>query len=218
MTSEMKSPGQILKESRIRKGYTLDQVEKSTKIRLRYLQALENDDYSALPSTSYAKGFIKNYSDFLGLNTTNLMAFFRRQTKDMSRSQLLPSKPADYLENTLIQLTPKKFLILTIFVLAVIFGIYFGTQYRNLQLPPKLVILAPQNNFKTTDSKIEIIGQTAPDATVTINGISILVRDDGKFFDKISLSEGDNLIKAVATSRYGKSQAVEVKVSQIKPF
>ncbi|TSC61071.1 MAG: transcription regulation protein, partial [Parcubacteria group bacterium Gr01-1014_107] len=70
-----------LKEARVSKGYTLEQVEKATKIRSKFLTAIESDDYARLPSPLYAKGFVKNYGDFLGLESSRMLAFFRRQTK-----------------------------------------------------------------------------------------------------------------------------------------
>lgn len=45
----MRTVGQLLKESRKEKGFTLDQVEKATKIRVKFLTCLETDDYQKLP-------------------------------------------------------------------------------------------------------------------------------------------------------------------------
>jgi cytoskeletal protein RodZ len=209
----MKTPGQILREARLSRGLSLETVEKIIKIRVKYLKALETDDYSVLPSISYAKGFIKNYSDYLGLNTSNILAFFRRENKEMSRQVLLPKSDSKLLRSTFLQLTPKRFIILIIILLISIFGLYFGIQYRNLQMPPKLNIFSPKNGIITKENKIELLGQTDEDATVTLNGINILVRDDGKFFDTLNLNDGENLVEIIAISRYGKINKKTIKVS-----
>ena len=63
----MKRVGQILKEERLRRKLTLDDIEKYTKIRRKVLEALEEGDYSKLPAETFVKGFIKNYGEFLNL-------------------------------------------------------------------------------------------------------------------------------------------------------
>ncbi|MCJ7826477.1 hypothetical protein MUP56_02585, partial [Patescibacteria group bacterium] len=55
-------------------------------------------------------------------------------------------------------------------------------------------------------------GKTSSDATVTVNGVSVLVRSDGNFFDQVSLDPGVNTITITATSRFGKSTTIVRKV------
>jgi transcriptional regulator with XRE-family HTH domain len=59
--------GSSLRDARIRQGLQLADVERATKIRARYLAALENDDFEALPGPAYARGFLRSYADYLGL-------------------------------------------------------------------------------------------------------------------------------------------------------
>lgn len=61
--------GTSLREARIRRGLELAQIEGDTKIRARYLAALEDDDFDALPGPAYARGFLRTYADYLGLET-----------------------------------------------------------------------------------------------------------------------------------------------------
>src|SRR3989344_4071170 len=106
----MKTVGSILEQARAAKNITLEEAEKVTKIRAKFLEAMEADDYSQLPSISYAKGFVKNYSEYLGLDSKTVLAFFRRQTTDVSRASLLPKKESAAFNKSFIQLTPGKFL------------------------------------------------------------------------------------------------------------
>jgi cytoskeletal protein RodZ len=200
----MKTVGVILREARIAKGLTIEQIEHITKIRRKFLEAIEADDYSNLPSVSYAKGFVHNYADILGLNTSHVMAFFRRQTKEVSRSSLLPKGVSEPLNRTFFTLTPSRFLGSIVSGLVIVFLLYFGLQYRRTQQPPVLVIESPQNGITVTDKRIDVLGKTDTDATVAINGVSVLIRTDGKFFDQISLEPGVNTITVTATSRFGK--------------
>lgn len=204
----MKTVGGILQEARMGKKLTLEEAELATKIRLKFLQAIERDDYSELPSLSYAKGFVKNYSEYLGLDSHMVLAFFRRQTTEVSKSSLLPKQNAASLNKSWLQLTPGKFLAFLLVGLVLIFLGYLGLQYRKLNQPPTLAVDAPKNQLVVQERRVDILGQTDTDATVTINGINILVRGDGKFFDQVSLEPGVNKITIVATSRFGKATTI----------
>lgn len=209
----MKTVGSILREARTSRGLSLEDVERDTKIRKKFLAAIESDNYSPLPSLSYAKGFVRNYSEYLGLNSANVMAFFRRQTKETPKSSLLPKGVEKTLNPTLFQLTPGRFIFLTVSALVVLFLGYFILQYQRLQKPPTLVIESPADHAVVSDKRIEVWGKTDPDATVTVNGVSVLIRPDGKFFEQVGLEPGENTITVVATSRFGKTVEIGRKVA-----
>src|SRR5215218_8829976 len=60
--------GSSLREARIRQGYDLAEAEVRTKIRGKYLDALEEERFDVLPAPTYVKGFLRSYADFLGLD------------------------------------------------------------------------------------------------------------------------------------------------------
>lgn len=70
--------GQILEKKRLEKGLSLKEVEHATKIRTRYLEGLEREDPTVLPDHVYARGFLKTYANFLGLDGERLS----RELKD----------------------------------------------------------------------------------------------------------------------------------------
>jgi len=207
----MKSVGSMLHEVRMQKGIVLEDVEKATKIRKKFLEAIERDDYAIIPSIAYAKGFVKNYSEFLGLDSQMTLAFFRRQSQDATKQSLLPKKTMSP-EYPFLRLTPGRFLIFLLGICSIVFISYFIFQYRNLQRAPRLSIEKPEAEKIVEDRKIDVLGTTSSDATVTVNGVSVLVRSDGKFFDQVSLDPGVNTITITATSRFGKSTTVVRKV------
>ncbi len=212
----MKTAGGVLKEARLSHGITIEAVEQATKIRHKYIEAIEADDFTVLPSLSYAKGFVKNYSEFLDVPSSMVLAFFRRQTTEVPRASLLPKGVAEPLNKPFLRLTPGRFVAFLLGGLAGTFLLYFTLQYSKLRQAPPLVILSPKSTLVTQERKIEVLGTTDADATVTINGVSVVVRSDGKFFDQVSLEPGVNKITVTATSRFGKSTAIvrEVGVQQ----
>jgi cytoskeletal protein RodZ len=60
--------GNSLREARIRKGLDYPEIEQATKIRVRYLRALEDEEFRVLPAATYVKGFLRTYADYLGLD------------------------------------------------------------------------------------------------------------------------------------------------------
>jgi cytoskeleton protein RodZ len=60
--------GSSLREARLRTGYDLSEAEAATKIRTKYLKALEEERFELLPAEMYVKGFLRSYAEFLGLD------------------------------------------------------------------------------------------------------------------------------------------------------
>lgn len=201
----------MLKEARVAKGITLLEVEKQTKIRLKFLEAIEKDAYQLLPSPVYAKGFVKNYSEYLGLDSATIMAFFRRQSEDIKRTVILPKKSQD-IEAKGLRLTPGRFITMLLIGLSVIFLSYFFIQYQKLQRPPDLTITKPVHESIVGEKKLDVMGETNGDTTITVNGLSVSVRGDGKFFTQVTLESGVNTITVIATSRFGKTKTEVLKV------
>jgi Helix-turn-helix domain len=60
--------GNSLREARLRQGLDFSEIEQSTKIRGKYLRALEDEQFEVLPAQTYVKGFLRSYADYLGLD------------------------------------------------------------------------------------------------------------------------------------------------------
>jgi len=71
--------GDTLSEARTRRGVDLDEVHAATGIRPRYLRAIEQEDWDALPEEFYARSFIRKYAQFLGVEPEPLVAEYRGQ-------------------------------------------------------------------------------------------------------------------------------------------
>jgi len=72
--------GATLREARNRRKLDLSEVESAIKIRLRYLRAIENEDWDVLPGGAYTRAFIRTYADYLGLDGDRLADEYRRAT------------------------------------------------------------------------------------------------------------------------------------------
>jgi cytoskeletal protein RodZ len=69
--------GQLLKKARLEKGISLEDMQETTKIRKRYLEAIEDGNYKVLPGNFYVRAFIKSYSECVGLDPTEVLRLYR---------------------------------------------------------------------------------------------------------------------------------------------
>jgi cytoskeletal protein RodZ len=82
--------GSTLREARARRKLSLAEVEAETKIRSRYLQAIEDEDWDQLPEDTYVRAFIRTYGRFLGLDGDRLAEEQRRSRGAARPGERLP--------------------------------------------------------------------------------------------------------------------------------
>ena len=97
-----KRVGTILKEAREAKKLAIRDVARETNIIPRYIEALENEDYSSFPGETYALGFLSSYADYLGLDTEHLLNLYRGLQIDQSQAPLVeltkPTNPLNMID------------------------------------------------------------------------------------------------------------------------
>lgn len=89
----MANTGEMLREARERKGVSLEKAEEETKVRARYLAALENEEYDIIPGKAYVKGFLKIYANYLGLNPDEVILQYKSSQFALSDQAVLKQPP-----------------------------------------------------------------------------------------------------------------------------
>jgi cytoskeleton protein RodZ len=84
------SIGETLREARMRQRLDITDVEAQTKIRAKYLRALENEDFGMLPGSTFVKSFLRTYAEFLGLDPHVLVEEYRARHDPRDESELTP--------------------------------------------------------------------------------------------------------------------------------
>lgn len=205
----MRTIGQLLKETREIKLYTLDEVEKHTKIRKELLKALEEDDYQKLPPLTFIQGFVKNYGKFLGLDSIKLMAILRRDYEASKHPPVVLESFAKPLTKKLILVTPSRLIGVVVAIIIVGFFTYLWFEYRQFVGAPKLEVNSPAQGQTVEMTSISVEGSTEPEVHVTVNEQEVATDTNGNFKEEVKLSSSVNTITIVATSKFGQSTKVE---------
>lgn len=71
--------GDLLRKERERQNLSIKDIEKGTSIRALYINAIEKGEYKTLPGEAYAKGFVRNYANYLGLNADTIINGFNEE-------------------------------------------------------------------------------------------------------------------------------------------
>jgi cytoskeleton protein RodZ len=85
--------GARLREARMRAKIDINEVESSTKIRAKYLRAMENEEWDLLPGEVYVRSFLRTYGEYLGLDTRQLIDDFRRRYEHPDDHEMRPIAP-----------------------------------------------------------------------------------------------------------------------------
>lgn len=130
----MKTVGEILKEARTKKGADFDQIEKATKIRKKYLQALEENKFARIGPATTVKGFIKNYGEYLELEPPSLLAIFRRDYAEDKKGQVVLRGMVEPLNQPRFTWNPKKTFIAGVILVFFFFLAFLGWHLLSLRL------------------------------------------------------------------------------------
>lgn len=196
--------GRVLKDRRITRKLSLKQVELGTRIRGKYLVAIEADDYVTLPHDVYSRGFVKSYADYLGLDGTAIA----KEYSAASGQQELQLRRASSLVRPRLVLTPRLLTLVGGSIAALAIGSYLIIQFSALTAPPHLSVANPSRDQVLYGSLITVSGHVDEGANVFVNSSPILVDGSGNFTDAIALQDGVNNINVSATNALGKTTTV----------
>lgn len=202
--------GEALRAERERRGLSLDQAAEETRIREKFLRALESGDYQTLPGAVYTRGFLRNYANYLGLDPNDLITQFRaeRGTPDAPRS-FEPMRPI--MKRNMI-LTPIVLLPVVVLAAVALFVGYFYYQFTTFAVSPRLEITEPRGEAIVQTDRYTIAGTTTPDAqriTIRVSPGGQIVSDvrpaaDGKFSAEVPLTPGANHVAVEVLDATGK--------------
>lgn len=207
MTDPVNQLGEVLRAAREAKGADLARVERDTKIRERYLSALERGDYRDLPGSVYIKGFLRNYGAYLGLDPEYLIDLYRLETasaRPEAARLATPRRPISTRRSRTFVVTPGAVVAAILTLLVGAFIAYLGYELINFAREPELTVTDPPGPVADhPEETITLRGATSPNATVTVMGLrqnpTARADAEGNFELTVNLVPGSNVIRLVAT-------------------
>jgi len=173
----VESLGEKLKAAREERGLSFEYVGRETNISAKYLEALEREDFSGFPGEPYLLGFLKNYGEYLGLNTDELLSIYR--------SLKLQEQPVP-VEQLLKGPSPLPKIIGIAAIVIAVLGLGAGAYYFISRLPKKDP--APKSQVRTSS---EYLMNTGFLERRLYPGDSILAADGADSYKLVFTSLGD---------------------------
>jgi hypothetical protein len=223
--------GDRLRDAREAKGVDLFRVERDTKIRSKFLAALEDGDYADLPGDVYARGFLRNYASYLGLDADEVEEDWRGEAGTATRVRepaFVGPRPLTMRRGIVFQRS--HFAIVGVVIIVAVVGIYFGYQVTRFLSYPTVGVISPDAAHITlpagTDG-YQLTGSSTPGATIRISWdnqavAKLPVADEtGHWSYTAILHPGSNQFDITAenldTSHASKTQKIVIEVLIITP-
>ncbi|HEY8871216.1 MAG TPA: helix-turn-helix domain-containing protein [Candidatus Limnocylindrales bacterium] len=195
--------------ARERKGVDLYRAERDTKIRARYLSALERGEYRELPGAVYTKGFLRNYAVYLGLDPDDVLLQWRNERGERANPDpvLVVPRPISAPQRGL-TVSPSLVVGALMVMFIVGFGAYVAVQLLRFAKPPTLAVTRPATalvDASETDTTYLLQGTSAAGATVSVvvpgrtQPYLATADSDGTWSVQVDLRAGKNQFTITAT-------------------
>lgn len=199
--------GEKLKKLRSERRMSLGEASRQTMIQVKYLEYLEDGAYGKLPVDVYVRGFLRSYGEFLGVDEKVLLRMYDKEIgirKNLDKSNGTKKEKREAISVSSFVFTPK--MMAVGLACLMVFGgfFYLYREIGSFASMPRLVILSPEKNYTTDGNSVTVEGITDRDAQLFLNGSPILVSDDGKFRESVTVQSGNNVINIRAVNKFNK--------------
>lgn len=203
----MRKVGEILRQERKRLGQDLSKLGEELKIKSEYLQALEEDNYQAIPGgMPIIVGILSAYSKRLGLDPTKTSAIFRRDYTGKPGA-VLPKE----LQNQKNIWTPAKTISVVVILLIILAGFFYYSRSFLVGGPPVLKLISPKENELIIGQEVVVKGKLRRGDVISINGEKVILAEDGSFETTIECHLGENLLLVEAANPKGEEEQLTRK-------
>lgn len=191
------------------------EISKRTRIREKYLENLEESEYSKLPADVYVKGFLRSYAAFMGLDAKSLVRQYERE-KGIQKSikkivdVVEERKPINF---SSVVITPKMIAMVLIVILSITSFAYLYIEVNDFISQPRLVIMKPNDGSNVDGNSVHVSGVAEKDALVFINDQPVMVNENGEFSEDVGLKSGINVINVKARNKFDKETSQSVSIN-----
>ena len=205
MATKNRRVGDELRARREALDISLHKVEVATKIRGKYLRAIEASNFTDLPNDVYSRGFVKQYARYLGLPSADIVK--RYQAERGQEKVLVKQTKPRALDFRLGATSRWVASLAALSAVALIVG-YLLWQFSSLTAAPKLRLSSPSKDEVIDKNSIEVAGVTAPGSDVFLNDVPLPSDVDGAFKTTLILQSGINEVRVVSKNKLGKETRI----------
>lgn len=208
--------GEMLRSARESRGLDRARIERETRIREKYLAALERGAYDELPGEVYTRGFLRTYARHLGLDPDAMVALYRIETRGRRAPPAVPrARPTARPQPRAFVITPSVVAAAALTILVGALIAYLAYQLVTFARTPDLRVVEPPGDVVGhTGSAIVLQGITAPNARVSVRGLAenpdVLADEEGEFSVRVELVPGSNVITLSAFDPVTRRSSPEV--------
>ena len=211
--------GELLRQQREKRGITLDQAAADTRIREKFLKALEDGDLQSLPGAVYTKGFLRNYAEYLELDDEELVVQFHEERGGQPAEPKRRYAPMKPIGTRSLVFTPAVLVPVVVLATILLFVGYLYYQFTSFAIAPALDVTEPATDAIAQDAAFIVKGHTVPNGRVTIQIFpgpltlaDIHPAADGTFSAPVTLTAGPNHIVVEVLDPSGKVSKVNRSV------
>ncbi|MFZ3129754.1 MAG: RodZ domain-containing protein [Desulfosporosinus sp.] len=170
----MAGEGKMLQAAREEKHWSFTDTEEITKIRVRYIQALEEEKYEILPGTTYARGYLRTYAKQLGLNPDEIITLYNSS----AMPELIPVFESPNILTKVRPLWVKPAFLgsLAVLIIVLVIAIALSKSGNNLvdsSYAPAALPSAPQAEETTPSPSVPVVPNPANVAAATQEGLIV---------------------------------------------
>lgn len=214
--------GDRLKRARVRKKLSVAQVEAETRIRGKFILALESDSWDQIPSEVYGRGYLERYASFLGIDAQEVMAEYERARHRYARTckeQEVAFAPAGNVRLPKLVLTARSIGVGSILLITGLGISFVGKQLAAYAAAPPLQLTgALEGTYSEVNApagEFVVTGTVPGGTTVRVNGEPAQVAD-ARFSRALVVQPGVNAVVIEATSPGGKT-TTEIRSVVVAP-
>ena len=201
--------GECLRRKREELNISIKDVSEKLKIKIGYLENLEESNYKKLPPDVYVKGFIKSYARLVGLDSEKMISVYDREKKIGDKIEKKYQKKEALANKLTTQnfavITPKIVTAFLSLLILFIVGYYLWHQISSFNSTPYLFVSSPYEDRIVNDSDLTVEGETERETAIKINGWDIFVNPDGYFKEEIMLQPGKNILVIEAVNKFNRT-------------
>lgn len=204
--------GDLLRDTRLGYGISLDDIADATLIRKQHLESLESRVCDEALEPIYRLQFLKNYSTYLGLEWEYVRGLYERDQELYCGALHREDMPSPSLQSTHFWVASR--ILKNIGIGTVVGGVFCYLLFIGFKTlhPPQLLVYNPPDNLASTRSSVLVSGKAQEVSGILINGQAISKDREGNFSQEVSLHDGVNVIEVSALKKYGREQVVRRKV------